>query len=94
MRRHEPRPWHIAAGAARQAAFAFILGFILLLPFTSTPLGNQLAADDPIPLGWLGWVSRDFLDGGDGAYIAGVVFGAVLYAILRRTARPTVLSTV
>lgn len=94
LRRHEPRPWNSAAGAARQAAFAFIIGFILLLPFTSTPLGNQLAADDPIPLGWLGWVSRDFLDGGDGAYIAGVVFGAVLYAILRRTSRPTVLSTV
>ena len=63
---------------------AFLADFVLLLPFTATPVGNQLAADDPVPLGWLGWVSRDFLDGGDWAYIAGVVFGALLYALIRR----------
>ena len=86
LRRSEPRPWQIPADARRQAAIAFIVGFVLLLPFTATPLGNQLAADDPIPLGWLGWVSRDFLDGGDGAYLAGVVFGSLLYAVFRRIA--------
>ena len=84
LRRHEPRPWQIPASAVRPAAIAFIVGFFLLLPFTATPIGNQLASDQPIPLGWLGWVSRDFLDGGDGAYIAGVVFGAILYAGVRR----------
>ena len=84
LRRREPRPWAVPGSATRQAAAAFVIGFFLLLPFTATPLGNQLASDDPIPLGWLGWVSRDFLDGGDGAYIAGVVFGALLYGLLRR----------
>jgi hypothetical protein len=66
---------------------AFIIGFILLLPFTATPLGNQIASDYPGALGWLGWVSRNVLDGGDGAYLAGVVFGAALYAIFRRIGR-------
>ena len=61
-----------------------LLGLVLLLPFTATPLGNQLAADYPFPLAWLGWISRDALDGGDLAYVAGVVFGAALYALIRR----------
>lgn len=87
LRRHEPKPWRIPASAARAAATAFILGFVLLLPFTATPLGNQLAADDPFPLGWLGWISRDALDGGDLAYVAGVAFGAILYALIRSLRR-------
>ena len=66
------------------AATAFVLGLVLLLPFTATPLGNQLAADYPFPFAWLGWVSRDALDGGDLAYVAGVVIGAALYALIRR----------
>ena len=84
MRRHEPKPWRIPASAARSAATAFVLGLLLLLPFTATPLGNQLAADYPFPFAWLGWVSRDALDGGDLAYVASVVFGAALYALIRR----------
>ena len=84
LRRHEPKPWRIPASAAKAAATAFVLGLVLLLPFTATPLGNQLAADYPFPLAWLGWVSRDALDGGDLAYVAGVVFGAALYALIRR----------
>lgn len=84
-RRSEPRPWRIPAVAARRAAVAFVVGFALLLPFTATPLGDQLAADYPIALGWLGWVSRNVLDGGDGAYLAGVAFGAALYAAFRWT---------
>ena len=80
----EPRPWQVPPGAARPAAAAFAIGFILLLPFSSTPLGNQMAADYPIPFGWLGWISRDYLDGGDMAFVMGVVFGAILYAIFRR----------
>ena len=58
---------------------------MLLLPFTATPLGNQIAADYPLALGWLGWVSRNVLDGGDGAYLAGVAFGVLLYAVFRWT---------
>ena len=84
FRRHEPKPWHIPASAAKAAATAFVLGLVLLLPFTATPLGNQLAADYPFPFAWLGWVSRDALDGGDLAYVAGVVFGAALSALIRR----------
>ena len=61
--------------AAKAAATAFVLGLVLLLPFTATPLGNQLAADYPFPFAWLGWISRDALDGGDLAYVAGVVIG-------------------
>ena len=81
---HEPRPWQVPPGAARSAAAAFVIGFVLLLPFSSTPLGNQIASDYPIPFGWLGWISRDYLDGGDMAFGMGVVFGAILYAIFRR----------
>ena len=81
----EPRPWQSPTGRGRAAAGAFIIAFILLLPFTATPVGNQLAADSPFPFAWLGWVSRNLLDGGDGAYLAGVAFGALLYAILRRS---------
>lgn len=83
----DPRPWETIASKTRSAVAAFIIGFILLLPFTATPLGNQIAADYPVALGWLGWVSRNVLDGGDGAYLAGVVFGAALYAIFRRMGR-------
>ena len=83
----DPRPWETIASKTRAAVAAFIIGFILLLPLTATPLGNQIAADYPVALGWLGWVSRNVLDGGDGAYLAGVVFGAALYAIFRRMGR-------
>ena len=83
----DPRPWETLASKTRAAVAAFIIAFILLLPFTATPLGNQIAADYPVALGWLGWVSRNVLDGGDGAYLAGVVFGAALYAIFRRIGR-------
>ena len=72
---------------------AFIIGFILLLPFTATPLGNQLAADYPFPCAWLGWASRAFLDGGDLPYVMGAIFGAVLYAIFRRMGRTPELLT-
>lgn len=83
LRRHDPRPWRVPASFERVAAFAFVAGFILLLPFTETPLGNSLAADYPIPFAWLGWVARDVFDGGDSAYVAGVTWGAVLYLVIR-----------
>ncbi|CAB5025682.1 unannotated protein [freshwater metagenome] len=56
---------------------------LLLMPFTATPIGNQLAADSPV-FAWIGWVSRNMLHGGDLAYFAGVLFGAVIYAVLRK----------
>ena len=88
MRLAHPRPLAQALmPAVVRSQAAFVIGFILLLPFTATPVGNQLAADYPVALGWLGWVSRSVLDGGDGAYLAGVVFGAALYAIFRRIGR-------
>ncbi|MFM9049049.1 MAG: purine-cytosine permease family protein [Actinomycetota bacterium] len=90
----EPRPWETIAEKTRAAVAAFLIGFILLLPFTATPLGNQIAADYPIALGWLGWVSRNLLDGGDGAYLAGAVFGAVLYGLFRRIGRTSNTVTV
>jgi hypothetical protein len=55
---------------------------LLLMPFTSTPVGNQLASDSTA-LAWIGWVSRNVLNGGDLGYVAGVVFGAAIYALLR-----------
>ena len=87
LRWSDPQPWETLASKTRAAVAAFIIGFILLLPFTATPLGNQIASDYPVALGWLGWVSRNVLDGGDGAYLAGVFFGAALYAIFRRIGR-------
>ncbi|MBM3689801.1 MAG: hypothetical protein FJW80_09145 [Actinobacteria bacterium] len=83
----DPKPWKRPVGRWRGAAAAFLIGFILLLPFTATPLGNQIAADYPIALGWLGWVPRPLLNGGDGAHLAGAVFGAVLYALFRHIGR-------
>lgn len=82
-RRHDPKPWRVPAAFGKRAAIAFIAGFILLLPFTSTPIGDTLAADFPVLFGWIGWVSRTFFDGGGSGYSAGVVFGAVIYATLR-----------
>ena len=87
LRWSDPRPWETLASKTRAAVAAFVIGFILLLPFTATPVGNQLAADYPVALGWLGWVSRNVLDGGDGAYLAGAALGAALYAIFRRIGR-------
>lgn len=84
LRRGEPRPWQIPAGAARAALVAFGVAYFLLLPFTATPVGDTLAADQPIPFAWFGWVSRTLLDGGDGGYLAGFAFGVGLYALLRR----------
>lgn len=72
--------------SVRPAVTAFILGLLLLLPFTSTPVGNQLAAAHPAAFGWVGWVSREIFEGGDAGYIAGVLFGALLYALLRHSA--------
>jgi NCS1 family nucleobase:cation symporter-1 len=83
VRRHDSQPWRIPAQSSKAAATAFLAGFVLLLPFTATPLGNQLAAAYPIPFGWFGFIGRDLLNGGDAGFIAGVVFGLVLYAALR-----------
>lgn len=84
MRWSEPRPWMVPAGRARAAVASFLISFFLLLPFTATPLGNQLAADYPFPCAWLGWASRAFLDGGDLAYVMGAIFGALFYYLFRK----------
>ena len=82
-RRTDPKPWRRPILSGRAAAWAFLLGMLLLMPFTATPIGNQLAADSPV-FAWIGWVSRNMLNGGDLAYFAGVLFGAVIYAVLRK----------
>ena len=83
-RRTDAVPWLTPARTARPAAIAFVLSFILLLPFTSTPIGDSLAADSSA-FSWIGWISREFLGGG-GGYVVGAIFGALLYLLLRRAA--------
>jgi NCS1 family nucleobase:cation symporter-1 len=83
-RRKEPKPWLIPASKPRQAASAFVLGWLLLLPFTATPIGNQIAGDVPA-LSWIGWFSRELFNGGGIGYLVGVIFGFAIYAALRLT---------
>ena len=82
-RRDQPKPWLISPPMAKRAAIAFVAGFILLLPFSATPIGDTLAADFPYLFGWIGWVARTFFQDGDTGYIFGVIFGAAIYAVLR-----------
>jgi ABC-type transport system involved in cytochrome c biogenesis permease component len=70
---------------AKPAVISFLLGFILLLPFSATPIGNKVAAASPA-LSWIGWVSRNLLSGGGLGYVVGVLFGALIYLLLRRVA--------
>ena len=81
-RRRETKPWLIPPSKPRAAAIAFVLGWLLLLPFTATPIGNQIAGDVPA-LSWIGWFSREVFNGGGIGYLVGVVFGFAIYAALR-----------
>jgi len=81
-RRGDPKPWLTPAPKPRRAATAFALGWLLLLPFTATPVGNQIAEAVP-SLSWIGWFSREVFNGGGIGYLAGLFFGFVLYAALR-----------
>jgi len=82
-RRSQSEPWMVTGRSPRRAVTAFLLGFAILLPFSATPVGNDLAAATPL-LGWIGWVSRHVLDGGGLGYPVGAVAGAAIYAWLRR----------
>lgn len=83
FRRHQPQPWTIPARSSRRAVAAFLLGYLFLLPFSATPVGNEIAASTPL-LAWIGWVSRNVLDGGGLGYPVGILAGAVLYLWWRR----------
>lgn len=85
-RRRQSLPWRVPAPRPRQAALAFLLGYLLLLPFTATPLGNRLAEASPW-LSWIGWISRNVLGGGGLGYVAGVLLGFGIYAALRLSPR-------
>ena len=87
-RRREPKPWLIPPSKPRAAAIAFVLGWLLLLPFTATPIGNQIAGDVPA-LSWIGWFSREVFNGGGIGYLVGVVFGFAIYAALRLRKAPS-----
>lgn len=82
-RRGQPRPWQILGRSPRRAVTAFVLGFLVLLPFSETPAGNYLA-ESTVVFEWIGWAARNLLDGGDLGYPVGVVAGAAIYAWLRR----------
>lgn len=67
------------------ALIALIAGYFACLPFSSTSIGDELAATGS-PLAWLcGGVSRAVLGGGDLAYPVGIVVGALLYIVLITT---------
>lgn len=82
-RRRQHEPWAIVGRSPRRAVAAFAVGFLVLLPFSATPVGNDLAAATPM-LGWIGWVSRHLLDGGGLGYPVGALVGAACYAWWRR----------
>lgn len=67
------------------AAASFIIAFLVLLPFTATPIGNSIAESIPA-LSWIGWVSRNAMGGAGVGYIVGVVAGAGLYVLFRHVA--------
>ena len=83
FRRYQSEPWTIPTRSSYRAVAAFLLGYLILLPFSATPVGNRIAEWSPL-LSWIGWVSRNVLDGGGLGYPVGVLAGAVLYAWWRR----------
>ena len=84
-RRNDSAPWLTPAMKAKPAVISFLLGFILLLPFSATPVGNKIAAASPA-FSWIGWVSRNLLSSGGLGYVVGVLAGALIYLLLRRIA--------
>jgi purine-cytosine permease-like protein len=67
------------------AAWSFIIAFLVLLPFTATPIGNSIAESIPA-LSWIGWVSRNAMGGAGVGYIVGVVAGGGLFMLFRHIA--------
>jgi NCS1 family nucleobase:cation symporter-1 len=83
LRRREARPWEIPAGAPVAAVLAFVGSLLLMIPFTATTIGNDLAMRGPV-LSVIGSVPRHLTHGGGLGYEAGAVFSVVLYVALRR----------
>ncbi|GGD78928.1 purine-cytosine permease family protein [Microbacterium murale] len=61
------------------AVIALAAGYVLCLPFSSTAIGDAVAATGS-PFAWLlGGISRSVLGGGDLAYPVGIVVGVAVY---------------
>jgi NCS1 family nucleobase:cation symporter-1 len=77
------------------AGMAFVLGFLLALPFSNTTIGSDFVAAHPdSPLRFLlGWVSTNLLAGADLGFPVGLLVAVVTYlAADRKTKRPSLAS--
>ncbi|CAB4732572.1 unannotated protein [freshwater metagenome] len=82
LRRSEASPWVKSPVSPGAALAAFIGALLILLPFSATSVGNQIAADSSA-FAWVGIVSRELLSGGGLGYEAGAIASALLYGIFR-----------
>jgi len=91
MRRRSQRNYDSEPVSVWPAAWSFIFGFLALLPFTATPIGNTIAKASPL-LEWIGWMSRNVMGGAGIGYLVGVIAGGGLYLLLRHRANSRQLS--
>jgi len=91
MRRRSQRNYDSGPVSVWPAAWSFIFGFLALLPFTATPIGNTIAKASPL-LEWIGWMSRNVMGGAGIGYLVGVIAGGGLYLLLRHRANSRQLS--
>ena len=83
FRRSQSDLWMIPSRSPHRAVAAFLIGYVVLLPFSATPVGNRIAEWSSL-LSGIGWVSRNVLDGGGRGYPVGVLAGALVYTWWRR----------
>ena len=92
MRRRNRQNYVEEPASIWPAAWSFTFGFLALLPFTATPIGNTIAKASPL-LEWIGWMSRNVMGGAGIGYLVGVIAGGGLYLLLRHVANTRKLST-
>jgi NCS1 family nucleobase:cation symporter-1 len=92
MRRRNRQNYVEEPASMWPAAWSFTFGFLALLPFTATPIGNTIAKASPL-LEWIGWMSRNVMGGAGIGYLVGVIAGGGLYLLLRHVANTRRLST-
>lgn len=83
MRRWQKQNYQNEPVSIWPAAWSFSLGFLTLLPFTATPIGNSIAKASPF-FEWIGWMSRNVMGGAGIGYLVGVIAGGGLYFIFRK----------